>query len=111
MVRLPPRSTLFPYTTLFRSWLSVPRAHQIRTVGAGRTAVIIAVRPVACRGHPPLVASYEAETSSSSTVAVTSSPSISALRAENVPVTEAPGRREIGRAAGRGAAEDTRVAP
>src|SRR5690625_7799553 len=67
MVRLPPRSTLFPYTTLFRSWLSVPRAHQIRTVGAGRTAVIIAVRPVACRGHPQLVASYEAETSSSST--------------------------------------------
>src|SRR5699024_335041 len=52
-------------------WLSVPRPHQIRTVGAGRTAVIIAVRPVACRGLPQLVASYEAETSSSSTVAVT----------------------------------------
>src|SRR5438874_5101333 len=24
MVRRPPRSTLFPYTTLFRSWLSPP---------------------------------------------------------------------------------------
>src|SRR3712207_7285397 len=26
MIRRPPRSTLFPYTTLFRSW-AVPRAH------------------------------------------------------------------------------------
>src|SRR2546422_9901363 len=26
MIRRPPRSTLFPYTTLFRSWLNVPRA-------------------------------------------------------------------------------------
>src|SRR2546430_12710018 len=25
MIRRPPRSTLFPYTTLFRSWLVVPR--------------------------------------------------------------------------------------
>src|SRR5258708_9647473 len=24
MIRRPPRSTLFPYTTLFRSWLSIP---------------------------------------------------------------------------------------
>src|SRR3712207_7962187 len=26
MIRRPPRSTLFPYTTLFRSWLLVPAA-------------------------------------------------------------------------------------
>src|SRR5260370_27978346 len=26
MIRRPPRSTLFPYTTLFRSWLVVSRA-------------------------------------------------------------------------------------
>src|SRR5438034_7517674 len=25
MIRRPPRSTLFPYTTLFRSWRSAPR--------------------------------------------------------------------------------------
>src|SRR3990170_7916234 len=29
MIRRPPRSTLFPYTTLFRSW------HAARTAGAG----------------------------------------------------------------------------
>src|SRR5690625_7518486 len=52
------------------SWVSVPRAHQIRTVGAGRTAVIIAVGTVACRGHPPPVAAYEAEASPAATVAV-----------------------------------------
>src|SRR2546430_7516373 len=26
MIRRPPRSTLFPYTTLFRSWTTVPAA-------------------------------------------------------------------------------------
>src|SRR3712207_7292175 len=33
MIRRPPRSTLFPYTTLFRSWkqaFGVPEAEQIR---------------------------------------------------------------------------------
>src|SRR3712207_8726897 len=32
MIRRPPRSTLFPYTTLFRSlleWLQVPRRHRV----------------------------------------------------------------------------------
>src|SRR3712207_8068366 len=29
MIRRPPRSTLFPYTTLFRSWPSLPR-HLLR---------------------------------------------------------------------------------
>src|SRR2546427_7990730 len=34
MIRRPPRSTLFPYTTLFRSHFSVraPRAHRARAV-------------------------------------------------------------------------------
>src|SRR2546422_3763047 len=32
MIRRPPRSTLFPYTTLFRSWLRVPR--EIRHLGS-----------------------------------------------------------------------------
>src|SRR5256885_12968016 len=30
MIRLPPRSTLFPYTTLFRSHLSGPRLERLR---------------------------------------------------------------------------------
>src|SRR2546427_8642923 len=36
MIRRPPRSTLFPYTTLFRSRLvESPEAMHARTVGAG----------------------------------------------------------------------------
>src|SRR2546430_6492571 len=38
MIRRPPRSTLFPYTTLFRSML-VKRGHQVDVVGNGRDAV------------------------------------------------------------------------
>src|SRR2546428_3871943 len=34
MIRRPPRSTLFPYTTLFRS----PRGRPVRTAAAGRCA-------------------------------------------------------------------------
>src|SRR3712207_7339786 len=34
MVRRPPRSTLFPYTTLFRSWTSLPGAGDIAFVDA-----------------------------------------------------------------------------
>src|SRR5260370_19599475 len=33
MIRRPPRSTLFPYTTLFRSWLR-PRSEQTRFAGS-----------------------------------------------------------------------------
>src|SRR3712207_8502548 len=36
MIRRPPRSTLFPYTTLFRSARAVPRAAQGRAAGARR---------------------------------------------------------------------------
>src|SRR2546426_3146061 len=35
MIRRPPRSTLFPYTTLFRSALSVPAAHGLFGQGRG----------------------------------------------------------------------------
>src|SRR2546422_6012913 len=40
MIRRPPRSTLFPYTTLFRSHRVAPRAHQQleRVVETGRVA-------------------------------------------------------------------------
>src|SRR5260370_17636940 len=31
MIRRPPRSTLFPYTTLFRSFLTVPSAFTVKT--------------------------------------------------------------------------------
>src|SRR5256885_5642618 len=34
MIRRPPRSTLFPYTTLFRSWLSSRQNHSCRLVEA-----------------------------------------------------------------------------
>src|SRR2546430_9555543 len=33
MIRRPPRSTLFPYTTLFRSHMSVERVHRPSIVG------------------------------------------------------------------------------
>ncbi len=37
MIRRPPRSTLFPYTTLFRSWDVMAFAHRNKIVtGAGR---------------------------------------------------------------------------
>src|SRR2546422_6290627 len=38
MIRRPPRSTLFPYTTLFRSHLSIPEAVEAaERIGARRT--------------------------------------------------------------------------
>src|SRR5687768_18187806 len=49
MIRRPPRSTLFPYTTLFRSWvvpLVVPRVAELR-----HSSVLDAVlRPTAAQG-------------------------------------------------------------
>src|SRR3712207_8069094 len=44
MIRRPPRSTLFPYTTLFRSWHGAPRRS-----GAARDAPL-AARPAAGGG-------------------------------------------------------------
>src|SRR5258708_23533552 len=37
MIRRPPRSTLFPYTTLFRSELGRPRAH----LGEGGPGIVV----------------------------------------------------------------------
>src|SRR3712207_7393451 len=43
MIRLPPRSTLFPYTTLFRSWLShVSERHAVPT----NALLVVCVVPV-----------------------------------------------------------------
>src|SRR5687768_18404090 len=38
MIRRPPRSTLFPYTTLFRSAAAFGRPHPVSCVGAGHGA-------------------------------------------------------------------------
>src|SRR2546430_9869643 len=42
MIRRPPRSTLFPYTTLFRSGLSQHRHRKIRGLKAERADIILA---------------------------------------------------------------------
>src|SRR3712207_7477043 len=49
MIRRPPRSTLFPYTTLFRSRLGVVRA---RTLQRNRGYVILAMAVIAAVGTP-----------------------------------------------------------
>src|SRR3712207_7426926 len=36
MIRRPPRSTLFPYTTLFRSYWAAPRVRRCLTTWAGQ---------------------------------------------------------------------------
>src|SRR5258708_15471031 len=50
MIRRPPRSTLFPYTTLFRSGRSDPKSCRQR-------ALPIASEPERRREHPPLIKS------------------------------------------------------
>src|SRR3712207_7000483 len=40
MIRRPPRSTLFPYTTLFRSGGGVPGPDRIQRDGRGREALL-----------------------------------------------------------------------
>src|SRR6266536_5941967 len=44
MIRRPPRSTLFPYTTLFRSWLVVSLAPAV-----GRRPAVLPVSGRSCR--------------------------------------------------------------
>src|SRR2546426_12000719 len=52
MIRRPPRSTLFPYTTLFRSVIGPGEL----SVGAGRFEVVpVGAAPAAARGAPFLV--------------------------------------------------------
>src|SRR2546422_6817416 len=45
MIRRPPRSTLFPYTTLFRSHCLARGIQLARLDGPDRRAVVFAVRP------------------------------------------------------------------
>src|SRR3712207_8891188 len=59
MIRRPPRSTLFPYTTLFRSYAGVDAARAARGVRAARHRhrrrpagrVVLTVRPVRPEEH------------------------------------------------------------
>src|SRR5437870_7608723 len=43
MIRRPPRSTLFPYTTLFRSWLESQARRRRRPVLLSRLPIVSAV--------------------------------------------------------------------
>src|SRR2546428_3578135 len=59
MIRRPPRSTLFPYTTLFRSlrWVDVVRVHRLLHHGGIESAV---ARQRGQRGHNhPSVVDFE----------------------------------------------------
>src|SRR5690606_42126938 len=47
--RRTPRSTLFPYTTLFRSPPAAPHAARRHPAGAGAVALLVAVHPVPAR--------------------------------------------------------------
>src|SRR3712207_8749704 len=51
MIRRPPRSTLFPYTTLFRSWMNIQGAgrEQLRHLGPELTRRGIAVWSIGYR--------------------------------------------------------------
>src|SRR2546427_4301193 len=49
MIRRPPRSTLFPYTTLFRSRALIPPGH-LRATGMG-PSVILRTPPVGARSE------------------------------------------------------------
>src|SRR3712207_7174194 len=53
MIRRPPRSTLFPYTTLFRSWWSGQPARAHHPAGCSGLRWEIAV-PAARRGGGPI---------------------------------------------------------
>src|SRR3712207_8635375 len=48
MIRRPPRSTLFPYTTLFRSWGLGPRAASKNTKQAGSRIAGLKVTESVC---------------------------------------------------------------
>src|SRR2546429_6154302 len=60
MIRRPPRSTLFPYTTLFRSLFVVHREHAVPGRGRLCEEVCLAAFPVGTRRAvvPPLVENF-----------------------------------------------------
>src|SRR2546428_8435519 len=52
MIRRPPRSTLFPYTTLFRSWSAIPPSS--RPISASGGSVMWRIFPSAPKWPPIL---------------------------------------------------------
>src|SRR3712207_7308496 len=58
MIRRPPRSTLFPYTTLFRSLLVAHRAGAAREAGAD-VRRLLALRRAAARRRVPRLDEHE----------------------------------------------------
>src|SRR3712207_8078998 len=59
MIRRPPRSTLFPYTTLFRSGLVAVLAHPVAELVEGQLSEVAAlVGKGAVAGVPRLVATH-----------------------------------------------------
>src|SRR3712207_8183098 len=58
MIRRPPRSTLFPYTTLFRSAFGLPQSAALTSKGLAAGARVVALVAPAERGDlAPLTAS------------------------------------------------------
>src|SRR2546422_8578198 len=60
MIRRPPRSTLFPYTTLFRSPVELDRALKMETAYAGRSWLLrgLGEHQLGKRIASPLVTAY-----------------------------------------------------
>src|SRR2546422_6994445 len=67
MIRRPPRSTLFPYTTLFRSWTAKDRRRSTSSrspTAPGTTATTVGSRgraPATCRSSAPAPGSRSEE--------------------------------------------------
>src|ERR1035441_6430075 len=53
MRRLPPRSTLFPYTTLFRSRLLPIRSRNGARIGGNLALLFLLTAFAGCSSHPP----------------------------------------------------------
>src|SRR5258708_14072914 len=60
MIRRPPRSTLFPYTTLFRSSLAAKRYQSPEKVNAFNEALLERVRPLRAPSTPATRREYPA---------------------------------------------------
>src|SRR5256886_17670985 len=78
MIRRPPRSTLFPYTTLFRS-------HQARQITLGTGAFELVLREIGDLGHADRVADAV-------TLGLHVCEVVRAVEGDHVPRLDAPGR-------------------
>src|SRR3712207_7734136 len=67
MIRRPPRSTLFPYTTLFRSQLALPARHLALAGGQQARERFLQPRERPARGRLVLDGGHEAERDRKST--------------------------------------------